>query len=429
MSLGSEPGVRRERHVDGSRVAVYGEFGWGNFGNDASLGALLDLLSPHGYLPSELTCFCRVPEATTREFGVRAVFLKGRTPSRHLGRAGWIVRWAEKVRDLGLMVHRAGAYDLIVVPGTGIFEDSMGLSSWDTPFDLFCLGVACRLRRTRLAYLCVGGGNPRTPLARYFFRTALSAATYRSFRDPMSRARAVQWGVAAEDDHVYPDIAFRLPSRVAPPPARREVAVGIMNYAGHDRGARARHQVADRYVANQVDLVERLLDSGRAVRLIVGAPWDEPVLTEVLRRVGPKATHEALEVSTSRRLDDLVEELAASQLVISSRYHNLIAAAMAGRPTIALGYSPKHAELQRALGNADCTNDVGSFEVSEVMLQVAMIESDLRVRHEGVVDAVERFRGQLRGQEAELDALLRRGEVISRPEDVDGGRARRWRRS
>jgi polysaccharide pyruvyl transferase WcaK-like protein len=348
-----------------------------------------------------------MPEPTRREFGVRAVYLKGRRPSRHLGKVGWILRWAEKVRDLGLMIHRAGTYDLIVVPGTGIFEDSMGLSSWDTPFDLFCLGVACRLRGTRLVYVCVGGGNPRTPLARVFFRTALSSATYRSFRDAMSRDRAVTWGVPAENDKVYPDIVFCLPSRMNAPPSRTEVAVGIMNYTGHKRGARAREQEADRYVGSQVALVERLLDSGRAVRLITGAPWDRPALGEVLRRLGPKAAHEALTVSTSSHLDTLIKELTASQLVISSRYHNLVAAAMAGRPTISLGYSAKHAELQRALGSGDCINDVANFEVSDIMDQVAMLESQLQDRHLRVVDAVRGFRAQLRIQEAELDALLR----------------------
>ena len=133
------------------QIAVYGEFGGGNFGNDASLLALLGMLQSNGYPPRDLTCFCRGPENASRWLGVQALRISGRNPSRRLGRFRWLLRWLELIRDIGRMTRLVGGYSLIIVPGTGIVEEGVG--AWKTPFDLFCLAVACKVRRRSLVVL------------------------------------------------------------------------------------------------------------------------------------------------------------------------------------------------------------------------------------------------------------------------------------
>jgi polysaccharide pyruvyl transferase WcaK-like protein len=62
----------------------------------------------------------------------------------------------------------------------------------------------------------------------------------------------------------------------------------------------------------------------------------------------------------------LLAEMAAGDLVIAMRYHAVAAAALAGRPTIALAYEPKVAELGRALG-------IPTLDVADAGLEVALV--------------------------------------------------------
>ena len=195
--------------VPAERIAVYGEFGGGNFGNDASLDALLRILGGWGYDISKIFCFCRGPEVVSDTFGMRALRIRGRNPSRRLGPFRWMLSWLQKLRDLVRMCVLAGDFSIVVVPGTGIVEDGVG--TWGVPFDLFCLAMACNLRKTKLLVLCVGAGLPRNWLTRLFYRHFLRAASFRSFRDKYSKGAATALGVETAGDHVYADLAMGLP--------------------------------------------------------------------------------------------------------------------------------------------------------------------------------------------------------------------------
>ena len=200
------------------RIAVYGEFGGGNFGNDASLESLLSRLNGWGHDPSGLLCLCRGPESVAESYGMRAERICGRNPSRRLGRFKGMVSWLEKIRDLFRMVALMAGVDVVLVPGTGIVEG--GVLAWSMPYDLYCLGLACRLRGTKLVVLCVGTSVPRSRLTQFFFRGFLRAADYRSFRDEHSKRAAVYMGVPAHADPVYTDLVLGdAPVQTDPPPS------------------------------------------------------------------------------------------------------------------------------------------------------------------------------------------------------------------
>ena len=173
--------VLAEGQVGPGGVAVYGEFGVGNFGNDASLDGRLRILEGCGYPPREVTCFCCGPAVVNKTHGMPAVRIAGRNPSRRLGRFRGGIRWLEKLRDLLRMMVLVRPFRYVVIPGTGIVEE--GVSTWSMPFDLFVLALVCRVQRTRLVIECVGVGVPRSRLARFFFRFFLGNASYRSYRD------------------------------------------------------------------------------------------------------------------------------------------------------------------------------------------------------------------------------------------------------
>lgn len=48
--------------------------------------------------------------------------------------------------------------------------------------------------------------------------------------------------------------------------------------------------------------------------------------------------------------DDLLDAVGATDLVIATRYHNVVAALMMRRPVVSLSYAPKNGDLLREVG-------------------------------------------------------------------------------
>ena len=302
------------------------------------------------------------------------------------------------------MTRLVGGYSLIIVPGTGIVEEGVG--AWKTPFDLFCLAVACKVRRRSLAVVCVGATVPSRGLTRFFYRFFLDAADYRSYRDQLSRGAATELGVRADHDPVYADLAYSLSVSSDRGPRAGEVAVGVITHGGMDSRSRAARQDHEAYVLGMVDLTARLVAGGRNIRLCIGDLGDLPVAIDILRRLGNDRANGLVTLSESGSFMELVDDVAGCQLMIASRYHNLIAAALIGRPTIAIGYSEKHAELQRSLGLPELVHDYRSLDVDAILAQVEAIEGDPAAYEAATAQAVAGFREVLRDQEADIRRLV-----------------------
>ena len=387
------------------RIAVYGEFGGGNFGNDASLDGLLRVLAACGYAAGELMCFSRGPEVVRDVHGVPGARIGGRNPSRRLGRFQVLASWLERLRDLFRMWYLVGPFRIVIVPGTGIVED--GVSSWSIPLDLFWLALACRLRSTQLVLVCVGVGVPRKRVTRFFFRSFLRGATYRSYRDQQSKRAAAAMGVAVDRDAVYADLAFGLPRGNLSSPTTTDVGLGLIAYAGgqsRDARARAAHSV---YVANVIDLVNRLVAGGRRVRLLIGDQGDQPVVEEVLRGVvGTGDSASMVSVMQAREFSEVVDGLASCDVLVASRFHNLVGAALARCPTIALGYSPKHPALQEALGLAEFEHDIGCIDVDQLVQQIEELTSDRGEWRRRLEEAVSRLQARVELQRDDLRIVI-----------------------
>ena len=94
----------------------------------------------------------------------------------------------------------------------------------------------------------------------------------------------------------------------------------------------------DRYVAGLVDVVVGLVGDGHRVRLVTGDDVDAPVA----QRVRGESLHRrpeaaaAIEVAHTTGFDELSEQMSAGEVVVASRYHNLICALRIGRPVVSL---------------------------------------------------------------------------------------------
>jgi polysaccharide pyruvyl transferase WcaK-like protein len=377
------------------RIAFWGNFGTRNLGNECTLRAAI--LHARRRLPdAQLSCFCTAPEDAQARHGIscfpmgdtaqRLAAATGPFPLRLARRLGAEVgAWRDSLR------HTRGQ-QLLVMTGTGMLTDE-GEGALGFAYDVFRWAVAARLSGCRVAFLSVGVESIGRPLTRLFLRTALRLASYRSYRDTQSRERLRAAGFFSPRDVVAPDLAFSLPGTPshpppAPTPGRPPVAVGL--YAVRGRGARGGEDAkAYRgYLDKVCTLVEQLRARGHALRLIVGDnTYDEPVLEDVRQALAARGVavgaEAGLETTPAGDFEELLQQLAGVQLVVASRFHNVLLALLLGRPVVSLSYNEKNDALMAEVGLGRFCQPVDSFDVARTLEQLAELE-----QHRGPLLAV-----------------------------------------
>ncbi|MGH6951220.1 MAG: polysaccharide pyruvyl transferase family protein, partial [Vitreimonas sp.] len=328
----AEADPRPKERAPGLRVALFGGFGIGNFGNDASLEAVLSFLRAEQ--PGlELSCICSEPTVVSARYGAPAI------PTARRPHGPWRVLDTLLLRQPSLWTNwlaRLSAvrrYDAIVVAGTGVFDDFRDSPlGWPSRLLLWCM--AARLHGVPVAFLSVGAGPIVNPVSRLLMKAAAQLAQHRSYRDADSRDYMRSIGVDESRSTVLPDLAFLLPApaeKPRPADAPLTVGVGVMNY----RGWRDSGTVFDDYVDTHVRLIEWVQARGWNTRVVIGqAPTDLVAVREIEKRLGRPLTGPR-EASMSS-IHDAMEAIGETDLVVASRYHVQIAALKMRRPLISL---------------------------------------------------------------------------------------------
>ena len=369
------------------RVAVFGPFGITNFGNESTLGALLYHL--RRFDPdASVTCICVHPEETTAIHDIDAV------PIRPVLLGSWVPqgRFLKLVRRISVGIAsetyrwiygyaQLRGTDVLVVPGTGLLTDMGGLSDFG-PYSLFRWSLIAKLCGCRVMFVSVGAGPLTTRLGRSLVRRALSLAHYRSYRDEASKRYVESIGFPAGDDPVYPDLVFSPPPHAADSVSRNGglvTGLGVMVLPEKVASPRSRADVYQSYLEKLVLVVEWLLVRGYDIRLLVGDLHDVRAKQDLKRMVCERISAEAgdrLIDEPVATVDELVSQIQATDIVIASRFHNVVKAILCGKPVIAIASHPKSESLMRSVGLSDYCLDVDGFSAEELIARFRRLEEN-----------------------------------------------------
>lgn len=361
------------------RVGTYGFFGMGNLGNEGSLAAFLaEVRSARP--DASLTCFGADADSVEREHGIRAVRLMAyRAKPADTGLPAQVRKAIGRIWDVPRTLWLVGRVDALVVPGTGVLESKLMSTPWGLPYWMFLAFASCRLRGRPAALLSVGAEPAPHPVTRLLMRGIVRLATYVSYRDEPSVEAARSMGAVGTPGSIAPDLAFSLP---APPHLATQpghVAIGVMTFLGGADDPQRGDAVVDTYVDGMTDAITRLVDAGRTVSLLVGDRSDHDLADRIegcVRRARPGLASEAVTTSRADDLDSIMEEMARSELVIASRFHNVICALKTRRPTISLGYARKNADLLTEFGLGAFSQPMDSLDVDRLMADVEAVGRD-----------------------------------------------------
>lgn len=417
------------------RIALYGNFGSGNLGNECTLQAVAEQLRQR-WPDARLTCLCTIPEdveSRHRMKAVRAALTDSgwswadldrdplaapqpppARPSRLLRMVSKVLRLAFRRVPLELAHWMRGAAllshcDMLIVPGTQVVSDYLcGPGSW--PYDIFKWSTLARLCGVKVLFLSVGVGPIRHPLSRWLIARSLAGASYRSYRDRESQSTAERIGLPARRDPLYPDLVFGLSARPLPAPAtrsdatRRIIGVGVKNLPGDSDGDGAAAYA--RFLDVTADFIGRLQQRGHAVRLLIGdLQYDiqpRSDLLEAMRRKGIATEPPHLLVDDPRSVDDLLRQLEQTDAVVSPRLHNLILALLLGRPVIALSDHSKLDSLLEELELGDYRIALGPMRLETLLERFDSLERDRERLTLHIRSRIERYRLALEDQYARV---------------------------
>jgi polysaccharide pyruvyl transferase WcaK-like protein len=362
------------------RVTFCGYLGSGNLGNDATLEAVIAWLkSTHPEV--ELRCITPSPDAVSARYGI---------PSMHLARSSsvkggnQVKRASRKLLDRLLDVPRsymmAGSGDAIVVPGMGVLEDTLGVRPWNLPLSLFLIAAACRIRGRPFVLLAVGADCAPNPLTRRLYVATAGLAMHVSYRDSLS-ASAMQGAGARAAGVLAPDLAFFHPATTQAKPEPGRLVVGVMAYYGRENDPIKGVDVRCRYVTALADAIVQLAGAGDNVVLVGGDQVDVSVALEVRAAVLADSglPDDAILVRELMTFSELTDEMVKADVVIASRFHNLICALRLARPTVSVGYATKNRHLMQALGLDEYCQDIERLDPGQLVAQVRAARKNERI--------------------------------------------------
>lgn len=391
------------------RIALFGLFGGPNFGNEASFAAFLFNLRK-GLPNSQVVCIAPGESRVLQEYGLDLIPMDPLPIPNYLWRieppalrraARYVAQSATELSRFKRAKKIISGFDLMVIPGTGIFDD-FGQGPMDMPCHLLRWSAAARRSAVGLYHVSVGAAEVKSHLSRIIFKWSAGLSTYRSFRDSVSKQHIQRTGFSVSTDPVYPDLAFSLPEEwmasrrpVSWPP--RVIGVGVMGYYGWNCSRKVGEAIYGNYLKELMKFVTWLLTRGYSVRLLTGdARADEQPRRELVAMLETNSSVHVgrLVCESIRSYQDLLQQIAFTDAVVATRFHNLILSLLLERPAISVSYTDKNDALMDEMGLKSYCQSIETFDAELLIEQFISLATQL----EPPLAVIRRKKAQFRTQ-------------------------------
>ena len=259
-----------------------------------------------------------------------------------------------------------------------------------------------------MALPSIGVSVPRHPVTRGLFRWTIRLADHCTYRDEGSREAARLLGVRGERGPVVPDLAFAVPVSAAATTRERHVVVGVMAYEGEPDTPGRGPDLVRLYRDRMTTAIDRLVADGRSVTLVVGDLADLELAHEIAGRVRRQPGDSEVVVSAARTQAEVMAEMAVAEVVVASRFHNVLGGVLVGRPTVSLSYAPKNQELLASFGLPGFDQPMEAFDVDVLLAHVERAAALPAATTNAMRSTAEGYRRQVNEELDDVLALLGR---------------------
>jgi polysaccharide pyruvyl transferase WcaK-like protein len=379
------------------KVAFWGNFGTHNLGNECTLHAML--AGARRYLPeAELVGVGNNPADTASRHHVSALPI---SPDPTLGFKGMaqpskVQRVTAELKDWSRVIGVMRGVDMLVMTGTGMLTDTND-GNFGMPYQMFKWVCAAALCRRKVAFVSVGAEGFNDKLKLFFLGSALRLAQYRSYRDPLSKRRAERLYSGAAGDAIYPDLAFSLPESLTTPGEtqagdRRTVAVGIYAVESAPEAVRS-------YVEQIGTFVLWLLERGYRPRVVLGdVEYDQSVRQQLAAWLESNGALDRVIDEPVTSFQELMLQLAGADLVVATRFHNVLLSVILGKPVVSVSHMDKNDELMDAMGLSAYRMPLENVRHEDIVARFRDLEQNADVLRAAIREKAALFREQLEEQ-------------------------------
>ena len=370
------------------RICLFGAFGVGNLGNECTLQALLYNLRK--YMPNaEISCLCSGPEEVASSYHISALPIRDspslpvRSKAVRLLRRIFVGiplelrRWSRAFRTLK-------GVNMLVMTGTGMLGD-VGISPFGLHYDILKWSIIAKLRRCQLLFVSVGVGPISKLMSKLFIKAALTLADYRSYRDDFSKEYLEGLHFDTKGDNVCPDLAFSLPKTMIPNSQCHDehatvIGVGIITYSQRRANLGNDESAYRNYIEKLSAFVTWLLEQRYTVRLFIGdAVYDHRArqdLRSVLEVAGIDYAHAKIIDEPASSVAEVLSQLASTDLVVASRFHNVLLALWLNKPVVAISFHEKVDSLMSAVGLSEFCQDIEHIDTNKLIAQFIALQQN-----------------------------------------------------
>jgi len=140
-------------------------------------------------------------------------------------------------------------------------------------------------------------------------------------------------------------------------------------------------------------------------------------LREALRQRGIDG-HPALIAQPIASHVDVLSQLAATDLVVASRFHNILLALVLNKPVISISYHDKIEALMAGFGLSAYCQDIEQLDVNGLMRQLVALEAEAATLKPGMQRTTDAYRQALDHQYDSIFNIVARRRLDASPQPI-----------
>jgi len=179
---------------------------------------------------------------------------------------------------------------------------------------------------------------------------------------------------------------------------RRVVGLGVMMYAGKYSVEKPSNGIYLEYLDNLVAFAGWLMAHDYVIRLLIGDLSDMSVSEEfksLLKASFGAYDEERIIDQPALSVEQLLPQIAATDIVVATRFHNVLLALVLNKPVIAISFHHKCASLMSDMGLAEYCHDINHMNAGRLIEQFEGVEKNAEKLKPVIRQRVERSRKAL----------------------------------
>jgi len=304
-------------------------------------------------------------------------------------------------------------FDFLIISGGGAVDEYWG-GPWRHPYAFFKWAVMCKIAGSKLIVVSVGVGSIRSKLSRFFYKRGLAIASYRSFRDNGSRRLVERMGIRGEQ-YIYPDLAFgfQVSNKIKftqPLSDKRIIGIGPLPYfdprVWPEKGLIRYNNYLDKLASFVLWLIR---NEFTALFLCGETSHDPPVISDLRQKIiglDKNISEERLIDQVILTVEDLLSQIALTEMVITSRFHGVVLAQILYKPVIAISYDRKVYALMEEMGQSKLCLDVDGFDQESLIEKFIWLQENCETTKAEIINYVCTKRTMVESQFDRLKNIL-----------------------